>query len=89
MIDNKLNRIKISAFKIRRINEKIENLKHEIEYYALIYSELPKNFSYKNNMLEIFISSLEELEIKKTELQIELDKILDEFAFLSERKYLL
>ena len=87
IINDKLNKIKILAFKIRRINEKIENLKHEIEYHASIYSELPKNFNYKNNMLEIFISRVEELETKKTELQTELDKILNEFAFLSETSY--
>ena len=38
-------------------------------------------------MLEIFISRVEELETKKTELQTELDKILNEFAFLSETSY--
>ena len=43
MINNKLNKIKILAFKIRRINEKIEKLRNEIEYHASIYSELPKS----------------------------------------------
>ena len=38
-------------------------------------------------MIEIFISRIEELEMKKAELQIELDKILDEFTFLSENSY--
>ena len=87
MINNKLSRIKILAFKIRRINEKIENLRYEMEYHTSIYSELPKNFGHNNNMIEIFISRIEELEMKKAELQIELDKILDEFTFLSEISY--
>ena len=76
MINNKLSRIKILAFKIRRINEKIESLRYEMEYHASIYSEIPKNFGYNKNMIEIFISRIEELEMKKAELQIELDKIL-------------
>ena len=87
MINDKLSKIKILAFKIRRINEKIENLRYEIEYHTSIYSELPKNFCHNNNMIEIFISRIEELEMKKSELQIELDKTLDEFTFLSENSY--
>ena len=53
-----------------------------MECHTSIYSELPKNFGYNNNMIEIFISRIEELEMKKSEFQIELDKILDEFTFL-------
>ena len=87
MINDKLSKIKILAFKIRRINEKIENLRYEMEYHTSIYSELPKNINYRNNMIEIFISRIEELEIKKIEIQVELDKILDEFTFLSEISY--
>ena len=82
MINDKLSKIKILAFKIRRISEKIENLRHEMEYHTPIYSELPKNINYRNNMIEIFISRIEELEIKKIEIQVELDKILDEYTFL-------
>ena len=58
-----------------------------MEYHTSIYSELPKNFGHNNNMIEIFISRIEELEMKKVELHIELDKILDEFTFLSENSY--
>ena len=66
MINDKLSKIKILAFKIRRINEKIENLRYEMEYHASIYSEIPKKFGYNNNMIEIFISRIEELEMKKS-----------------------
>ena len=72
---------------IRKINKKIENLRHEIKYHASIYSELPKNFNYKSNVLEVFILKLKNLKLKKIELQIELGKILDEFTFLSEISY--
>ena len=68
MINNKLSRIKILAFKIRRINEKIESLRYEMEYHTSIYSELPKNFDHNNNMIEIFISRIEKLEMKKVKI---------------------
>ena len=51
MINNKLSKIKILAFKIRRINEKIKNLRYEIEYHTSIYFEIPKNFGYNNNII--------------------------------------
>ena len=91
LINRRYNAKKPTIFSSNYSLNELVNLRgiaeRTIEYHTSIYSELPKNFGYNNNMIEIFISRIEELEMKKAELQIELDEILDEFTFLSENSY--
>ncbi len=58
-----------------------------MEHHAIIYSDLPKNLGYKDNIMEMFMSRIEELETEKAKIQLKIDMILDEISFLPEASY--
>lgn len=87
LVIEKLREIRKLRFKIKRIDEQIEDIRGKMEHHAIIYSDLPKNPGYKDNIMEMFMSRIEELELEKSKIQLKIDMILDEISFLPEASY--
>jgi DNA-directed RNA polymerase specialized sigma24 family protein len=86
MIVQKLKEIGKLKFRIKILEDKIKELRCQIEGHAVRYSELPKIHGF-DNIFQVQIERLVELETKKTRLQMKIDIILDELDGVPELQY--
>lgn len=84
---SKLDEIRTLKFRIKILDEKIKEIKSKMELQAVKYSNRHKDKGLKENILQINLERLAELENKKNQLQMEIDKILDELSELPETLY--
>ncbi len=87
MIIEKLKDVKRLKFQIKCIENDIEEVRSKMEHHAIKYSKIPKPSGYKDNIMEMFISRIEDLEIKKNKLQMKIDMVLEELSVLPEMPY--
>lgn len=87
MVIEKLKDVKRLKFQIKCIENDIEEVRNKVEHHAIKYSKIPKPSGYKDNIMEMFISRIEDLETKKNKLQMKIDMVLEELSVLPEMPY--
>lgn len=87
MVIEKLKEVKRLKYRIKFLDESIEETRNQMKLHAIMYSDMPKTVGYKDKVLEMLMEKLEELENKKNRLQVKADMILEELSVLPEMPY--
>ena len=87
MVISKPGEAKRLKFQIKLLDEKINELKSNLDIQVMRYADLPKIEGFKNNLIELQVERLIELETKKYHLQMRIDEVLDELSKLPELSY--
>lgn len=87
MVIEKIKEVKHLKFQIKILDDKIEEIRAQIEGQAIKYSDMPRMEGYKKNIMQSTMERLLELENKKNRLQMKIDIILEELSELPEMVY--
>lgn len=87
MVIEKIKEVKHLKFQIKILEEKIEEIRGQMEVQAIKYSDMPKAEGYAKSIMQMLTEKILELENKKDKLQIKIDFILEELSELPETVY--
>lgn len=87
MVIDKIKEVRHLKFQVKIIDDKIKELRSQIEGQAIKYSDMPKMEGYKQNIMQNLMERLMELESKRNRLQMKIDIILEELSELPEMVY--
>lgn len=87
MVIDKIKEVRHLKFQVKIIDDKIKEIRSQIEGQAIKYSDMPKMEGYKQNIMQSLMERLMELESKRNRLQMKIDIILEELSELPEMVY--
>ena len=87
MVIEKMKEVRHLKFQIKILDEKIEEIRGQMELQAAKYSDMPKAEGYTNSVIQVLTDKILELESKKDKLQTKIDFILEELSELPETIY--
>lgn len=87
MVIDKIKEVRHLKFQVKIIDDKIKEIRSQIESQAIKYSDMPKMEGYKQNIMQNLMERLMELESKRNRLQMKIDIILEELSELPETVY--
>lgn len=87
MVIEKIKEVRHLKFQVKMIDEKIKEIRSQIECQAIKYSDIPKLEGYKKSIMQNSVEHLLELESKRNRLQMKIDIILEELSELPELVY--
>lgn len=87
MVIDKIKEVRQLKFQVKMIDDKIKEIRSQVECQAIKYSDMPKMEGYKKSVMQSLMERLLELEGKRNRLQIKIDIILEELSELPEMVY--
>lgn len=87
MVIDKIKEVRQLKFQVKMLDEKINEVRSQIEGQSIRYSDISKMEGYKKSIMQNFVERLLELESKRNRLQMKIDIILEELSELPEMVY--
>lgn len=84
---DKFYEVKQLKFRIKMLDEKIDELRTKLEVQAVKYSDLPKIKNCQDRILSLQMEKLIEMKMQKDKLQTKMEIILEELEVLPEHLY--